>query len=527
MDEKSRVSELRLESDGWHLRYEDRSLKLFCDILSLEADQQIAEEFGIELKEAWKLKHQVLDNWWPSDLDEMRRLFPQIVGENDNVKLLILALFSIKFHDPEMRIMGALIESVNSSGKSWLAKHILRPLRMISDDLVIEFTRLSGAYLERRFQDESLDRKVIFIQEAEDSPNQLYLTLSEGRLRVGLVQRVDGEFRPIEIVAEGQPFLLATSTGWRGSPDLIHRILQIELDESREQTLKIMEFESKMASDPIYKEQFLKFSEGCAKIFKRIWEETPENVEVCIPYISLLEENFQNSEDLDVKLRRDWRKFISLLMASALIFHKRRPMIKLNDRLIIIATLEDLRNVLPLVETSFRETLTGLSEKELKVLDALEESDPPSLTYAEIARATGIPSSTLRHHIIPRLESKGHVIVHREGRTHQIERSKKSWPRLIIDLEAIREKGEKLINDAIATLILSGGQMANSEIREERGLISENKPRDLAIHGLANSPSDLGENKLGEGADSIWPSGQDEKKAISQDINVSEVSQDG
>jgi len=527
MDEKSRVSELRLESDGWHLRYEDRSLKLFCDILSLEADQQIAEEFGIELKEAWKLKHQVLDNWWPSDLDEMRRLFPQIVGENDNVKLLILALFSIKFRDPEMRIMGALIESVNSSGKSWLAKHILRPLRMISDDLVIEFTRLSGAYLERRFQNESLDRKVIFIQEAEDSPNQLYLTLSEGRLRVGLVQRVDGEFRPIEIVAEGQPFLLATSTGWRGSPDLIHRILQIELDESREQTLKIMEFESKMASDPIYKEQFLKFSEGCAKIFKRIWEETPENIEVCIPYISLLEENFQNSEDLDVKLRRDWRKFISLLMASALIFHKRRPMIKLNDRLIIIATLEDLRNVLPLVETSFRETLTGLSEKELKVLDALEESDPPSLTYAEIARVTGIPSSTLRHHIIPRLESKGHVIVHREGRTHQIERSKKSWPRLIIDLEAIREKGEKLINDAIATLILSGGQMANSEIREERGLISENKPRDLAIHGLANSPSDLGENKLGEGSDSIWPSGQDEKKAISQDINVSEVSQDG
>jgi len=190
-------------------------------------------------------------------------------------------------------------------------------------------------------------------------------------------------------------------------------------------------------------------------------------------------------------------------------------MIKLNDRLIIIATLEDLRNVLPLVETSFRETLTGLSEKELKVLDTLEECDPPSLTYAEIARATGIPSSTLRHHIIPRLESKGHVIVHREGRTHQIERSKKSWPRLIIDLEAIHEKGEKLINDAIAGLILSGGQMANSEIREERGLISENKPRDLAIHGLANSPSDLGENKLGESSDSIWPSGQDEKRAIS------------
>lgn len=527
MNSKERVSNLKLESDGWRLHHNGKSIKIFCDLLSGEADRLIAEKLGIELKEAWKIKHQALDNWWPKSLDEMRGLFPQIVGEDDNVKLLTLALFSIKFRDPEMRIMGALIESANSSGKSWLAKHILRPLRMISDDLVIEFTRLSGAYLERRFQNESLDRKVIFIQEAEDSPNQLYLTLSEGRLRVGLVQRVDGEFRPIEIVAEGQPFLLATSTGWRGSPDLIHRILQIELDESREQTLKIMEFESKMASDPIYKEQLLKFSEGCAKIFKWIWEETPENVEVCIPYISLLEESFQNSEDLDVKLRRDWRKFISLLMASALIFHKRRPMIKLNDRLIIIATLEDLRNVLPLVETSFRETLTGLSEKELKVLDALEECDPPSLTYAEIAKATGIPSSTLRHHIIPRLESKGHVVVHREGRTHQIERARKSWPQLVIDLEAICEKGEKLINNAIAALILSGGQMANSEIWEERALISENKPRDLAIHGLANSPAVFSENKLGEGSDSIWPSGQDEKRAISQDISLSEGDGDG
>ena len=197
------------------------------------------------------------------------------------------------------------------------------------EERVLEFTRMTGAFIERYFAKKNIDRKIIFLQEMSNAPYQLHLGLSEGKLRLGFVERQDGEFKPIEVEAIGQPFLWATSVEWHGSPDLIHRCILTSLDESDEQTERIMDFESRLASDPFYAEAFHSFRNGCWKLFLQLWKKTPENVEVVIPYLQAVKENMRMN--MNVKLRRDWNKLIALLRASAILFHENRPKFKMGE----------------------------------------------------------------------------------------------------------------------------------------------------------------------------------------------------
>lgn len=181
--------------------------------------------------------------------------------------------------------------------------------------------------------------------------------------------------------------------------------------------------------------------------------------------------------DPDIKLRRDYPKFLSLVMASALLLWPYRIKLKqsLNgrERLIIIADFMDLLNVLPLVSNSFQQILTNLSEKERLVLEAMRGQD--CWTYSELARVTKLSSSLLRHKIIPSLEMKGYVIVERECKPHRIELAKNP-ENLNIDVSNIREKALKMINEAVALLLLSGCQIVKSEISPDMASIQENKP---------------------------------------------------
>jgi len=267
---------VRLNSDGWIFKVGDAEVKLFGDPFSLEGDKELADLLGVTPAEAWKIKSMAFKNYWPKDMQEVRKLFPNIVSEDLNVQLLILSLFSTKLRDPQYRIWGVIIESSNSAGKSHLVKEVLRPLRPLENgELILEFSRLTGAYLERKFKDADLDRKIIYIQEAENAPTQLHLVLSEGKLKIGIVEREDGKFKPIEYEASGTPFIIITSTNWRMNPHLIHRCLIISLDESAEQTFKILRHQTRLASDFLFRERFLSFVAGCEKFFREMWKRTP------------------------------------------------------------------------------------------------------------------------------------------------------------------------------------------------------------------------------------------------------------
>ena len=474
---------IELTTGGWLLRWKGREVLIFDDIMSLEANLKISDALEITPEEAWKLKVQALEKW-PHSIDDLRRLFPAIVGEDDNVKLAILALFSLKLRRPEDRVMGLIIESSNSSGKSYFSRQILKPLRDAADDQVLEFTRITGAFLERYFSKKNIDRKILFLQETSNTPYQLHLSLSEGRLKLGYVERRDGEFKPVEVEAEGQPFLWATTVEWHGSPDLIHRCIMINLDESDEQTKRIIDFENKLSSDPIYSYKFERFIEGCRKVFRNLWRETPENLDVVIPFLDALKEKI--AIDLNVKLRRDWNKLIALLKASTIIFHKNRPRIKVNGQEFLVATFDDLKMILPLFDSALKQTLTNLSEKERKVIEYLKrigaelssrDDEMTANTVADIFKNIGISKSTLYHYVLPSLERKGFISIE-ETRPKRVYLARE--PRLEVSgglEEAVSEAVRLFLKRYEAMGMLSCyGTATQGRKTEEMAPIPENKP---------------------------------------------------
>jgi hypothetical protein len=514
---------IELSPEGWIIHHGGRRITVFDDILGVECNIELAEKLGLDPMRAWSIKEQLLERWSPS-LDEVRQLFPLIIGEDDNVKLAVLALFTLKLKDPGERIAGIMIEASNSAGKSYFSRQILEPLK----DLVIEFSRVTGAYLERAMAEKSLDRLILFLQELDVAPYQLHLSLSEGVLRVGLTEKINGKFEPIVIEARGSPFLVATSVEWQGSPDLIHRILNLSLDESIEQTRKITEFQAKISSDLLFRLRMERFARGCVKIFRRLWDSAPDNCIVIIPFLELIQRELTKGDNLSVKFRRDFNKLISLIKGCAILNHKNRVKLSLNGETVIIASFEDCLEVYKLMKAALQPTLTGLNEKDLKVLEALKEfentTDLP--TYTALSKKTGIPSSTIRHHIAPKLENLGFITIDRETRPHKIELLRDSPGEILDNIEGLREEAEKLIKDAVARLSsFSLGQLANAEGSSDKASIQEKEPEGLAIFNLTNDPGFSSQKELESSPVHDWPIGLGKKKEDRDDassyINVS------
>jgi hypothetical protein len=108
--------------------------------------------------------------------------------------------------------------------------------------------------------------------------------------------------------------------------------------------------------------------------------------------------------------------------------------------------------------TSFKPTLTGLSEKELRILEELkrikngDEMRTSSSIYAELARRTGIPSSTIRQVLIPRLEKRGFVAVARDRKPHDIDIIKDPPKDFLLDLDQLKACAEAAVEEYIMRL---------------------------------------------------------------------------
>jgi len=500
---------IKLTQKGWVLSWNNKSVTIMDDILGLKNPETIKESLNLPSPaEAWKLKTLALSEWWPEDLDEFRNLFPTVVGEDENVKLMGLAILTIKLRNPKERVWGALLEAANSAGKSNLAEAFLAPFRLIN--LVEEFTRVTEAFYERQG---SIDRKILYLQEVRNAPAAIHISMSEGLVRVGLVDRDEsGRLKPTELLLHGTPFLVATTTNWRGNADLLHRTIKITLDESAQQTYRIAEFKARLDMDFEFKRAFERFTKGCQKILVRLWKALPENIDVIIPFFDLIVEKLRQElgENVDVKLRRDIVKLAAFIKGHAILSINKRPRFKTKledgqETTVIVATPEDFEAVLPLLRSAFKATIAGISEKEIKVLEALEEIEkskqegPIFATYRELAKMTGIPSSTIRLIMIPRLENLGLVIVDRETRPHQIERTRRAITEVGLTFsEEERKLMAERVEEVVNRLLSRGYATTHEKIRLEIGKTEEIEAGERVVTPTTQGEGVILEKERGE-----------------------------
>jgi sulfur relay (sulfurtransferase) DsrC/TusE family protein len=435
---------LTLTPDGWRITYNNKIALIFDNILLPEVDEEIARQLGIDVGRARILKHRLLSAWFPRSLDEYRLLFPTIKGEDNNVKALILAWFSHKLRNWKDRIQAVILQGANSSGKSHLARAtVVEPFKTYvqqapakradengevsaNEEIVYEVTDITLSYFKRKFANINFDRKILFLQQSESLGLELALMVSETGLTFCYSEFQDGKWVPVEAKITGHPLIICTAVNFRGPPDWDHRFLTLFTDESPELTIQVMDFAAKQAMDFVFKEKLARFQEGCWAVLRMIWQLIPENLDVVVPYADLLRQSIKF--DLEsTKPRRDFLKLLALIYASAILHYPFRPKIQHNGRVILVATEEDLKELLPVLGQVLKQTTTGLSKKHEQIINFLrkwkeERKTAPVMTWPtarEIAEGLGMNSSTLRSHYLPHLIRKGYIFVEKEGRANR------------------------------------------------------------------------------------------------------------
>jgi hypothetical protein len=295
----------------------------------------------------------------------------------------------------------------------------------------------------------------------------------------------NGRWVPRDIKIQGHPLIIFTAVHFKRSLDWIHRALVLHTDEGEQQTRKVISFKSRITLDLDYKERLEAFSKGCRRVFKLIWSRIPDNLEVVIPFIDILEQNIKLKYE-DSKIRRDWDRLIGLLRASAIAFYPYRPKIKHNGKEIVVATDEDLKQIYPILLKTFRRSVTGLSEKHEQVLESLkrwnEEAENSNKeawpTIKDLAIYSNINYNYLRSHLLPDLEREGYIILDDSQRPKKV----------ILKEMPIFELSEKVVNECKkkTTEYLSTYSWSNDQMVDKPSLsLNSGKEPQISDH-LAN-----------------------------------------
>ncbi len=331
-------------------------------------------------------------------LDSIKRnhLNPKISGEDNNKQLLFLVCASAFTKNP----LSAIIKGPSGAGKSHLVNRVLDVFRKMG--IVIEFSRITGAYLEnmakrenpvtkpeRRKEDTAaqyeerynlyreelrkprridLTGKILFIDELRGIQNAQApkLLISEGRLRLGTV--INGE--PVEIEVKGTPVIITTTTlTVLDDPEFENRVIPIQIDEGEDQTERVLEFEAQQYEDPA---EDLTESQRTQTLVDFFGNLKPYGV--ANPYAGKLAKDYPKK---NIEARRDYRKLMNLSNVVTWLYQYQRVDFKKGLDIVFVAELKDLETVKQLALGPLRESLAGISDKEDAILQVLKQNLGP------------------------------------------------------------------------------------------------------------------------------------------------------
>ena len=317
-----------------------------------EADSKSIEVYSDDdLKKAQKLLQS------PNILQKLLEMITKAgyVGEDINIRILFLIFISRLLFDS----LSCIIKGSSASGKSFLVRTVLK---LIPKEYILSFSFLTAKALVHSEND--LSHKILFIQEHKGSESADYsvrTSLSERELSIMIPVKdeLTGNFTSIEkrIKAEGLVFV-ETTTKDRVHQENQTRVFDLYLDESEEQTENVLNAEAEGLKNEDSLEEDLRYWRGAHSQLK------PH--EVLIPYAKQLVPAFPKGK---VRIRRDFKRFLSLIKAHALLFQYQRTFTEDGK---LIATTEDLEAILPLAEVVLVQSFKELTPKQEDVLDIIQ-----------------------------------------------------------------------------------------------------------------------------------------------------------
>ena len=346
----------------------------------------------------------------------------KIVGEENNVKLLWCACVSKDL--PKEYRLSAIITSPSSAGKSNLINTILEPFK----DDVIDYTDYTPAFLQR--QEVIMNGKIFKMEQMERtndrkqvSLSNLKFLLSEGVLKIGLVDRNDkGKNEPRTLQVNGIPVFLSTSTNYNIDPETLNRTLLMQVDETEEQTKKIMSHIFKKYStlriNDVWREE-LEELKNLAQAYKELAHRVTD---IMIPFGSKLMDRIPTT---DLTIRRDLSKILNLTNVITFIHASNRIRIQDNDgkefvvdqwgktekrfTYALIAEISDFKEAFEIAGQTIKQTLNKLNDSSMKVYSKFckvcDENQTEGVTVKDMAKECRLSQNRAREHMNQLLNS--------------------------------------------------------------------------------------------------------------------------
>ncbi len=189
----------------------------------------------------------------PDLMDRIVRDFARcgLVGESANLLTAYLAAVSRKLDQP----LAILIQSTSAAGKSALMEAVLD---LMPEEERVQYSAMTGQSLYYLGETE-LKHKILAIAEEEGMSEAAYalkLLQSQGELTIASTGKdpVSGELKTREYRVEGPVMIMLTTTAIEIDEELKNRCLVLTVNESREQTRRLLELIHDMVAEACEKQ---------------------------------------------------------------------------------------------------------------------------------------------------------------------------------------------------------------------------------------------------------------------------------
>ena len=240
----------------------------------------------------------------------VKEIDKKVAGEKDSIRAILLHLFSAWVKNITMK-NHLLVNSESSAGKSFVCNAI----RLIFPKEFFEYrTKITPealTYWKQDIEGWDWNGKILYLEDIrEDVLNSptFKIMASEGSVATVVIKQ-----KAYDIKINGSPVMLLTSAKATPNAEIVNRFGIINLDESNEQTEKVIERQLKNSALRETEKYNIIFTEAIRRLL-RCSVRIPDWINNLIEHIPI---------DL-LRIRRDMPRFLDLIKASAIIHQNQR-----------------------------------------------------------------------------------------------------------------------------------------------------------------------------------------------------------
>jgi hypothetical protein len=339
-----------------------------------------------------------------------------VVGEDTNKLVGYLAALSRKFDKP----LGVIIQSTSAAGKTTLMEAVLS---FIPEEERVKYSAMTGQALFY-LGEADIKNKILAIAEEEGAERATYalkLLQSEGELTIASTGKdsTTGRLVTETYHVEGPAMIFFTTTSIEIDEELANRCLTLTVDESREQTRRIHELQRE---EETIEGHLRKVRAAALRRAHRNAQRLLQTIPVHNPFARRL-----TFPDENTRLRRDQKKYLTLIRTIALLHQHQRPRRKVEGVEHVEVTLEDIATANRLAGEVLGRSLDEMPPQTRRFLDLLHEMASAACAAKEIeqrhyrfsqrdARAcTGWSAFQVKKHL-SKLVDLEYALIHRGGR---------------------------------------------------------------------------------------------------------------